>query len=89
MLITFISSDEGFDILCNYKKQFGCAVYILEPGSELILDTGPEAYVIDYSMPEEEFKEIVSQSIKTGENLLLQRFLHAKLEDDHDPNVVY
>ncbi len=84
MVTDFIFSADGFSLLQQYKDKFNCSIRIEEPsGESLILDADEKSFRIDGS-DVDDFKEIIVQSLESGENLLLEKSKgnEIKYEDD-------
>nr|DAZ64945.1 MAG TPA: hypothetical protein [Caudoviricetes sp.] len=85
MVIDFAFSAEGFLLLRKFKDKFDCALRIDEPsGDALLLDIGDDSYRISADESVEEFKTAVMESLKSGENLLLERYRDNKVKYEDD-----
>lgn len=87
MIADFIFSVDGFSFLAAYRNKFNCSFRISEPsGSAIILDIGEKTYTIKEG-DVEAFKAAVTESVKTGKNVLLEKFKDSEvIEED---NVIY
>ena len=75
MLIDFIFSAEGIPLIRKFNGKFDCAFRIDEPSGEaLLFDVGENSYRINADESIEDFKAVVMESLKSGENLLLKKF---------------
>lgn len=85
MVIDFVFSVEGFSFLRKFKDKFDCTFRIDEPsGDALLLDIGENSYRIEADENIEDFKAAVTESLKSGENLLLERYQNNKVKYEDD-----
>lgn len=85
MVIDFAFSAEGFSFLRKFKDKFDCTFRIDEPsGDALLLDIGDNSYRINADESVEEFKAAVMESLKSGKNLLLERYRDNKIKYEDD-----
>lgn len=88
MVVDFAFTAEGFAILQKFNDKFDCQFRIDEPsGDSLLMDTGNGSYEIDDNLDVEEFKALLEESMKTGKNLLLEKYKGNKVQYEDD--VVY
>lgn len=84
-MIDFVFSVEGFSLLRKFKDKFDCAFRIDEPsGDALLLDIGDDSYRIKVDESIEDFKAVVEESLKSGRNLLLERYQSNKVKYEDD-----
>lgn len=88
MVVDFAFTAEGFAILQKFNDKFDCRFRIDEPaGDSLLLDTGESSYRIDDGESIEKFKAAIEESLKTGKNLLLEKYKGNKVQYEDD--VIY
>ena len=81
----FIFSKEGHEFLKDFKEQFDCMFRIDEPaGENIIVDAGDLSYMIPNDESIEDFKAAVVESIKTGNNLVVEKYKSNLLEYEND-----
>lgn len=85
MVVDYAFSTEGFSLLREFGGKFDCAFRVDEPsGDTLLLDVGDNSYRVSTDDSVEEFKAIIKESLKSGKNLLLERYQNDKAEYDDD-----
>lgn len=85
MIIDFALTAEGFTLLQKFSSKFNCRLRIDEPdGNELLLDTGEDSYRINMGENVAEFKAVIEESLKTGKNLLLEKYKGDKVHYAED-----
>ena len=88
MVIDFVFSAEGISLVRKFKDKFDCAFRINEPsGDALLFDIGEDSYRINDDESTEDFKAVVIESLKSGENLLLKKYQNNKVKYKDD--VIY
>lgn len=85
MVVDYAFSTEGFSLLRKFKDKFDCTFRIDEPsGDTLLFDVGDNSYRISTDDSVDEFKAVINESLKSGKNLLLERYKNNKVEYDDD-----
>lgn len=88
MVVDFFVSCEGTALLREFEDKFDCGFRIDEPGGDtLVFDIGENTYEIPLDERLEDFKAVIQQSLKSGENLLLQRYSNNRIR--YEDNVIY
>lgn len=85
MVIDFIFSAEGISLIRKFKGKFDCIFRIDEPsGDALLFDIGENSYRINDDESTEDFKAVVMESLRSGENLLLKKYQDNKVKYKND-----
>lgn len=85
MIVDFVFSTEGFSIVQKFAEKFDCAFRIDEPsGDTLLLDVGNDSYEINPDESVEDFKAAIAESLKSGKNLLQERYKTGKIKYNND-----
>ena len=87
MLLNYIFSDAGFEFVKDFCETFDCSFRIDEPaGEDLVIDVGEKTFKIPSSETVDDFKKAVSESVKTGKNLIAERYAKFPVyyEDGYD-----
>lgn len=85
MIVDFVFSAEGFSIVQRFAEKFDCAFRIDEPsGDTLLLDDGNDSYKIKPDESVEDFKAAITESLKSGKNLLQERYKSEKIKYNDD-----
>ena len=85
MIVDFVFSAEGFSFMRDFKDKFDCAFRIDEPsGDSLLLDIGGDSYEIKADESVDEFKAAIAESLKSGKNLLQEKYRTGKVKYDED-----
>lgn len=88
MVVDFFVSCEGTTLLREFEGKFDCGFRIDEPGGDtLVFDIGEKTYEVPRDERLEDFKAVIQQSLKSGENLLLQRYSNNRVRYEDD--VIY
>ena len=88
MIVDFIFSAEGFSFVREFAEKFDCVFRIDEPsGDSLLLDVGENSYRIKSDETVEEFKALITESLKSGKNLLRDRYKTGKVE--YNDSMIY
>lgn len=88
MVVDYVFSDESFSLVRKFRERFDCTFRIDEPsGDALLLDIGDDSYRISADESADEFKEAIEESLRTGKNLLLDKYRANKV--DYDNNMTY
>ena len=85
MIVDFAFSTEGFSILQKFAEKFDCAFQIDQPsGDALLLGIGNDSYRIKPDESVENFKAAITESLKSGKNLLLEKYKSEKIKYNGD-----
>lgn len=88
MVVDYVFSDESFSLVRKFIERFDCTFRIDEPsGDALLLDIGDDSYRISADESADEFKKAIEESLRTGKNLLLDKYRANKV--DYDNNMTY
>lgn len=87
MLQNYIFSDAGFEFVKEFCETFDCSFRVDEPaGEDLVIDVGEKTFKIPSSETVDDFKKAVSESVKTGKNIVAKRYDEFPVfyEEDND-----
>ena len=85
MIADFIFSNEGFSFLKNFTEKFDCSFKIPEPsGNQVVLEINGKWVEIKESEDVEAFKAAINESIRSGKNMLLERYKGSEIIFDDD-----
>lgn len=85
MIVDFVFSAEGFAFMRDFKDKFDCTFRIDEPsGDTLLLDIGDDSYKIKADESVDEFKAAITESLKSGKNLLKEKYRTGKVKYNDD-----
>lgn len=85
MITDFIFSNEGFSFLKSYMDKFDCSFKIPEPsGNKVVLEINGKWVEIKESEDVEAFKAAINESIRSGKNMLLERYKGSEIIFDDD-----
>lgn len=88
MVVDSFVSCEGTALLREFEGKFDCGFRIDEPGGNtLVFDIGENTCEVPPDERLEDFKAVIQQSLKSGENLLLQRYSNNQIRYEDD--VIY
>lgn len=70
----FMFSEEGFDVLFDFRNHFDCVIGILEPGYDITLEVEDRTYFIPDDYDVDAFKDLISRSYQENKNLIYETF---------------
>lgn len=85
MITDYIFSDEGLSFLKSFMDKFDCSFIIPEPsGNKVVLEINGKWVEIKESEDVEAFKAAINESIRSGKNMLLERYKGSEMIFDDD-----